>query len=62
MAKHRILGKNGNPTKYYWSDKDGDDRTQQTVYKQTTAGIKRIKNVRFNAETKQFQKDQNGAA
>jgi hypothetical protein len=57
MARHRILGKNGNPTRYFWSDKDGSIPARRTIYKQTTDGIKRIKNVRFNAETKTFHKE-----
>lgn len=57
MARHRIVGKNGNPTKYFWSDKDGTDRTRQTVYKQTTDGVKRMKGVSFNVETGKMEKD-----
>lgn len=56
MARHRIVNKTGNPTKYFWSDKDGTDRTRQTVYKQTTDGVKRMKGVSFNVETGKMKK------
>lgn len=55
--RYRILGKDGTPTKFFWSDRDGTDRTRQTVYKQTPDGTKRMKGVKFDATKKKFQKD-----
>jgi hypothetical protein len=56
MARIRITKKDGTPTPYFWSDKDGTDRTQQTVYKQTDSGIKRMRGVRFDAVSKRMRK------
>lgn len=56
MAKVKIFKKDGSPTPYFWSNRDSD-RTNVTVYKQTTDGVKRMKGVRFNAETNRMQKD-----
>jgi hypothetical protein len=56
MARIRITKKDGTPTPYFWSDKDGTDRTQQTVYKQTESGIKRMRGVRFDAVSKRMRK------
>ncbi|MEX1182083.1 MAG: hypothetical protein WEF86_02535 [Gemmatimonadota bacterium] len=54
--RHRIIAKDGSPTNFFWSDKDGSDRTQQTVYRRTPDGSKRIKNVKFDATKKRFTK------
>jgi hypothetical protein len=56
MARIKICKKNGKPTDYFWSDTDGTDRTQQTVYKQTNDGVKRMTGVHFDAVTNQIQK------
>jgi hypothetical protein len=56
MARIQICKKNGKPTDYFWSDTDGTDRTQQTVYKQTNDGVKRMTGVHFDAVTNQIQK------
>jgi hypothetical protein len=56
MARIRIQKKNGSSTPYFWSDTEGTDRTQQTVYKQTEDGVKRMTGVHFNAVTKQITK------
>ena len=49
MAKIKIFKKDGSATPYFWSDKNPGDRTQVTVYKQTTDGVKRMKGVQFDA-------------
>lgn len=49
MAKVAIVNKAGKQTRYFWMDKDGADRTNQTVYKQTTDGIKRMTGVHYDA-------------
>lgn len=57
MAKVKIFKKNGTPTPYFWSKKDGTDQTSVTVYKQTSDGVKRMRGVRFNAVTNRILKD-----
>ena len=49
MAKIRIFKKDGTPTAYFWSNKHTSDRKAETVYKQTSDGIKRMKGVHFDA-------------
>jgi hypothetical protein len=56
MAKVKIFKKDGTPTSYFWSNKDGVDRTQATVYKQTSDGVKRMKGVRFDAVSNRMNK------
>jgi hypothetical protein len=48
MAKH-VIHRKGAPTEYFWSDEDGTDETRHAVYKQTKTGVKRMKNVHFDA-------------
>jgi hypothetical protein len=57
MPKVKIFKKDGTPTPYFWSNRDGGDRTNVTVYKQTSDGVKRMRGVRFNAVTNAMQKD-----
>jgi len=57
MAKVKIFKKDGTPTPYFWSDRDSDDRTCKTVYKQTSDGVKRMRGVRFNVTTNRMLKD-----
>jgi hypothetical protein len=56
MARIRISKKDGTPTPYFWSDKDGTDRTKQVVYKRTVDGVKRMKGVRFNSVTNRMRR------
>lgn len=56
MARFRIYKKDGTPTRYFWSDKDGTEQTQKTVYKQATDGVKRMKGVHFDSVTKQIRR------
>ncbi|MGH7461411.1 MAG: hypothetical protein ACREMA_10325, partial [Longimicrobiales bacterium] len=56
MAKVRIFKKDGAPTSYFWSNKHRGNRELQTVYKQTSHGVKRINGVRFNALTNTMHK------
>ena len=56
MARIRISKKDGTPTDYFWSDKDGTDRTKQRVYKKTEEGVKRMKGVRFNSVTNRMRR------
>jgi hypothetical protein len=57
MARIEISKKDGSPTPYFWSDKDGTDRERKTVYKQTPDGVKRMKGVYFNSVTNRVRKD-----
>lgn len=54
--KNKIVKKDGSATPYFWSDRDGKDRSEKTVYKQTSDGVKRMTGVQFNADTKQIEK------
>lgn len=56
MAKVKIFKKDGSATPYFWSDKETADKTRQTVYKQTTDGVKRMVGVHFNSVTKRIEK------
>lgn len=56
MARIKIYKKDGSSTRYFWSDKDSSKRTSKRVYKETDDGVKRMKNVRFNADTNQIHK------
>lgn len=50
MAKKiRIFTKNGAPTPFFWSDRDGGPKSNQTLYKQTEDGVKRMTGVHFDA-------------
>jgi hypothetical protein len=55
MARYRILDKQGQPTKFFWSDKHGEGRNR-TVFKQTDDGVKRMRGVHFNPSTKKITK------
>ena len=57
MAKVRIVKTDGTPTQYFWSDKHTADRERQTVYKQTSHGIKRMKGIHYNALLNKFVKE-----
>jgi hypothetical protein len=57
MARKRIYRKDGRPTPFFWREEDTMDRTQQTVYKRTAGGVKRMKGVSFNVNTNQFKKE-----
>jgi hypothetical protein len=57
MARFKISKKDGTPSPYFWSDKDGTERAQKRVYKKTEDGVKRMKGVTFNATTNRIQKD-----
>lgn len=56
MARIKIFKKDGTPTPYFWSDRDGTVTTRKTVYKATREGVKRIKGVQFNADTNRMHK------
>lgn len=56
MAKHRIH-QDGQRTKFFWSDRDGNDRKQRTVYKETEGKITKMLGVRFDVDANRFNKD-----
>jgi hypothetical protein len=53
------MKKDGSPSRFFWSDKDGNAMTNRTVYKETEKGVKRMKGVHFNAVTKRMIKESN---
>ena len=57
MTKTKIFKSDGTPTPYFWTDKEGEDRTSVTVYKQATSGVKRMRGVRFNTVTNRIKRD-----
>jgi len=58
MAKKiKIFKKDGTPTQYFWADKEGADRTNQTVYKQTDEGVKRMTGVHFDVTKNRMVKE-----
>lgn len=56
MSRFRIVKKDGTPTAYFWTDKDGKDLSAKTVYKQTEAGVKRMRGVHYDAKKKRMVK------
>jgi hypothetical protein len=56
MTRVKITRKDGSPTPYFWTNKDGSDRSSLTVYKQTSDGIKRMRGVRFDSVNKRMLK------
>ncbi|HUF50358.1 MAG TPA: hypothetical protein VMN60_05960 [Longimicrobiales bacterium] len=56
MAKITICKKDGTMTSYFWSDRDGSDRTRQPVYKRTSEGVKRVKGMRFNSVSNRMRR------
>jgi hypothetical protein len=49
-----IYRKNGSPSPYFWSDKDGTEPEHKTVYKTTDDGVKRMRGVHFDANKKKI--------
>lgn len=49
MARTKIVKKDGSPSPYFWSDEDGSAPTRKRVYKQTSSGVKRMRDVRFDS-------------
>jgi hypothetical protein len=56
MEKVRISKKDGTSTPYFYSYEEGSDRTRQTVYKDTSDGVKRMKGVSYDATAKRMQR------
>jgi len=57
MPRVKIFKKDGTSTPFFWSDTDGDDRKRQTVYKQTTEGVKKMRGVHYDAERNRMCKE-----
>lgn len=57
MAKVKINKKDGTTSPYFWSDKDTAKRTEKTVYKQTSDGVKRMRGVHFDPVENRMHKD-----
>jgi hypothetical protein len=56
MSRTNIVKKDGSPTPYFWSDKDGNDLTAKTVYKRTDRGVTRMKGVQFDVTRKKINR------
>jgi hypothetical protein len=56
MARTRIFKKDGTPTPFFWTDKDGKAPTEKTVFKKTDTGVKRMKGVHFDVKKNVFCK------
>jgi hypothetical protein len=56
MARTRIIRKDGRRTPFFWSDKDGSEKTHKTVYKKTESGVKRMRGVTFDVARNAFRK------
>lgn len=50
MARHPITNKHGQTTEYFWADEHAKNPEQATVFRQTEAGIKKIRGVVFDAK------------
>jgi len=57
MARTKIVKKDGSPTPFFWTDKDGNDRAHKTVFKETTKGVKRKKGVHYDVDQNRIHKD-----
>lgn len=57
MKKNPILTKNGKPSPFFWTDSEVSDQARQTVYKQTEAGVKKMRGVTYNVAAGQINKD-----
>ncbi|MGH8434340.1 MAG: hypothetical protein ACRERX_07615 [Pseudomonas sp.] len=57
MARTQIFKKDGTPTQFFWSDKDGSKPTRKTVYKKTDDGVKRMKGVSFDVNKNEIRKE-----
>ncbi|MGH7474903.1 MAG: hypothetical protein ACRELD_01300 [Longimicrobiales bacterium] len=57
MATHVIHKNDGTPSKYFWSDKHGSDKTKRTIYKRTANGVTRMKGVHFDTDKQKLRRD-----
>jgi hypothetical protein len=53
----QIHKKDGTPTQYFWSDKDGQEDGRRMVFKETAKGLTRMKGVRFDTRRMKIRKD-----
>ena len=56
MSRIRLIRKDGTPSAYFWSDKDGSAMSAKTLYKRTVEGIKRIRGAHYDAKRKRIVK------
>jgi hypothetical protein len=57
MARTQILKKDGTPTQYFWSDRDGKELTHKLVFKETDKGLTRMKGVHYDALRMKLRRD-----
>jgi hypothetical protein len=56
MARTPIVKKDGTPTPYFWSDKDGNDRTEKTVYKAADDRVTKMRGVSYDVDRKRIRR------
>lgn len=57
MARVKITRPDGSSSPYFWKDEKDGAKPLKTVFKKTTAGIKRLKGVRYDLANNTFLKD-----
>jgi hypothetical protein len=58
MAKKiRIFKKDGTATPFFWSDRGQEDHRRETVYKDTSEGVKRMRGVHFDVSSNRLHKE-----
>jgi hypothetical protein len=56
MARIQIVKKDGTPSRYFWSDSDGSSPTRKRVYRETSTGVRRLRDVRFDSVKKRIRR------
>lgn len=56
MARTPIVRRDGTPTQYFWSDKDGHDRSEKTVFKATDERVTKMRGVRYDVDRKRIRR------
>ena len=56
MSRVKIVRPDGTASPYFWKKKDAKEALK-AVYKKTTAGVKRLRGVRYDLAHNTFQKD-----
>jgi hypothetical protein len=57
MARVKIVRPDGSPSPYFWKDEKDAKKKLKTVYKRTSAGVKRLKGVQYDLANNTFLKD-----
>jgi len=57
MARVKIVRPDGSPSPYFWKDEKEAEKPLKTVYKRTSAGVRRLKGVQYDLANNTFLKD-----